>query len=291
VRIPASLCGIVGLKPTAGRVSNHGTLRLSATLDTLGPMTRDVEDAALLFSIMHGPDSNDPETLTQPAADVFTDLRTGVGGLRLGVLPQHELGEVDPEVARAFAAALDVFRALGARTGELALPGSYKRFADLTGKLIAAEGYALHREWIGRDDLPFDREVRDRIRWAQALSADDYADILAQREQYRRAMARCWGNFDALLIPATPLPAIPLGEVDQSKSPMSLLTRPVNLLGLCALALPCGFTASGLPVSLQIAGRPYAEARVLQIGRAYENATPWRLRHPAETPAGGNSTR
>ena len=280
VRIPAGLCGIVGLKTTVGRVSNYGTLALSATLDTLGPMTRDVEDAALLFTAMHGPDHRDPQTLAHAPIDVLADLKTGVAGLRLAVLPEAELGEIDPEVASAFALARDVMRGLGARIDTLTLPVSYKRLAELTGKIIAAEAYELHREWIDRDDLPFNPEVRDRIRWAKTLPAADYIGVMAERIRIQRQMDGMLRDFDALLLPTTPLPAVPLNEVDQNKSPMSLLTRPVNLLGLCALALPCGFTAAGLPISLQIVGRGYEEACILRIGWAYENATDWHLRRP-----------
>jgi aspartyl-tRNA(Asn)/glutamyl-tRNA(Gln) amidotransferase subunit A len=280
VRIPASLCGIVGLKTTVGRVSNYGTLRLSETLDTLGPMTRDVEDAALLFNAMHGFDPQDAETLPHAQVDALRDLKTGVAGMRFPVLPDAELGELDPAVARAFAAALDVMRGLGARIETLALPLAYKRLAEIVGKIIAAEGYALHREWIDRDDLPFDRDVRDRIRWAKGLSAADYIQVMAERRHLQRKVDAFLRDYDALLMPTTPLPAIPLSAVDQGKAPMSLLTRPINLLDMCALALPCGFTAGGLPVSLQIAGRSYEEARILRIGWAFENATEWHRRRP-----------
>jgi aspartyl-tRNA(Asn)/glutamyl-tRNA(Gln) amidotransferase subunit A len=278
VRIPAGLCGIVGLKTTVGRVSNHGTLRLSETLDTLGPMTRDVEDAALLFAAMHGPDLHDAQTLAHAPTDVLAGLKAGIAGLRLAVMPEAELGNIDPAVARAFALALDVMRGLGARIDTLTPPAPYKRLAELTGKIIAAEAYALHRGWIDRDDLPFDPDVRDRIRWAKTVPAADYVGIMAERKRMQRQMERMLSDFDALVMPTTPLPAVPLSEVDQNKSPMSLLTRPVNLLDLCALALPCGFTAGGLPISLQIVGRGYDEARVLRIGWAYENATDWHRR-------------
>jgi aspartyl-tRNA(Asn)/glutamyl-tRNA(Gln) amidotransferase subunit A len=280
VRIPASLCGIVGLKTTVGRVSNYGTLRLSETLDTLGPMTRDVEDAALLFNAMHGFDPQDAETLPHAQVDALRELKTGIAGMRFAVLPDAELGELDPAVTRAFAAALDVMRALGARIETLALPLAYKRLAEIVGKIIAAEGYALHREWIDRDDLPFDRDVRDRIRWAKGLSAADYIQVMVERRHLQREVDAFLRDYDSLLMPTTPLPAIPLSAVDQGKAPMSLLTRPINLLDMCALAVPCGFTAGGLPVSLQIAGRGYEEARILRIGWAFENATEWHRRRP-----------
>jgi len=162
----------------------------------------------------------------------------------------------------------------------LALPLAYKRLAEIVGKIIAAEGYALHREWIDRDDLPFDRDVRDRIRWAKGLSAADYIQVMVERRHLQREVDAFLRDYDSLLMPTTPLPAIPLSAVDQGKAPMSLLTRPINLLDMCALAVPCGFTAGGLPVSLQIAGRGYEEARILRIGWAFENATEWHRRRP-----------
>jgi len=280
VRIPASLCGIVGLKTTVGRVSNYGTLRLSETLDTLGPMTRDVEDAALLFNVMHGFDPQDAQTLPHAQVDALKELKAGIAGMRFAVLPDAELGELDPGVAGAYARALDVMRDLGAHIHTLALPLAYKRMAEIVGKIIAAEGYALHRGWIDRDDLPFDRDVRDRIRWAKGLSAADYIQVMTERKNLQREVDAGLREYAALLMPTTPLPAVPLPEVDQGKAPMSLLTRPVNLLDMCALALPCGFTADGLPLSLQIAGRGYDEARILRIGWAFENATDWHRRRP-----------
>lgn len=280
VRIPASLCGIVGLKTTVGRVSNFGTLALSDTLDTIGPMTRDVEDASLLFDALHGDDPHDAATLAHVRVDSLRELKDGIKGMRFAVLADAELGEVDPEVAAAFTEALGVLRGLGARIEPVALALPYKRMAELVGKIIAAEGYALHREWIDRDDLPFDTDVRDRIRWAKNLSAPDYIDVMKQRKTLVREADALLRPFDALLMPTTPLAAIPLSEVDQGKAPMSLLTRPINLLDLCALAIPCGFTSAGMPVSLQIAGRGYEEARVLRIGWAYENATDWHRRRP-----------
>ncbi len=221
--------------------------------------------------------------ITSSAAEnALTDLKTGVAGMRFAVLPDAELGEIDPEVARAFSAALDVMRELGARIDTLELPISYALLADLTGKIIAAEGYALHRDWIDRDDLPFDPDVRGRIRWAKTMSAADYVRIMADRRRLRRAVDLLLSDFDGLLLPTSPMPAPPLTELDQNKAPMSRLTRPVNLLDLCALALPCGFSAGGLPISLQIVGRGYAEARTLRIGWAYENATDWHQRRPPD---------
>ena len=280
VRAPAGLCGIVGLKTTVGRISNHGVLMLSETLDTLGPMTRDVEDAALLFAAIHGPDPQDAQTLAHPPVDVLTELKAGVAGLRFAVLPETELGQIDPEVIRAFGAACDVMRGLGARIDTLKLPLSFPKLAERVGKIIAVEGYALHREWIEREDVPFDADVRARLRPGKAIPAADYVEVMFERKRLCMQVDNLLRDFDALLVPTIPLPAIPLTEVDQSQAPMSRLTRPINLLDQCALALPCGFTQSGLPISMQVVGRGYDEARVLRIGWAYENATEWHARRP-----------
>ena len=280
VRIPAALCGIVGLKTTVGRVSNHGALMLSATLDTLGPMTRDVEDAALLFDALHGPDPLDPKTIGHPRTDVLSGLRQGIRGMRFAVLPAEALGEVDPVVTRGFEDALAVLRDLGASISMIELPADYAALAEATGKVIAAEGYEKVQARVDANDPPMDEDVRLRLASGKKISAVEYIRILADRRRVIAEFGATMRDYDALLTPTTPLPAIPLNECNQRVAPLSRLTRAANLLDLCALAVPCGFTANGLPLSLQITGRGYDEARVLRIGWAYENATDWHTRHP-----------
>lgn len=283
IRIPASLCGIVGLKTTVGRVSNHGAIMLSRTLDTLGPMTRDVEDAALLFDAMHGPDVRDARTLVHAPVDVMSGLKRGVEGLRFAVLPEDALGEISSEVAHAFAQSLEVFRELGARIDTLAPPAGYAALAEATGKILATEGYEEHEARIERNDPPIDPDVRARVLSGKTISAPEYIRIMSERKRLAHEMDVLLRDYDALLLPTTPLAAIPVSEVDQRVAPMSRLTRAVNLLDLCALAVPCGYTVDGLPVSLQIVGRGYQEARVLRIGWTFENATDWHKRTPALT--------
>jgi|SoiMethySBSTD1v2_1073268.scaffolds.fasta_scaffold69182_3 aspartyl-tRNA(Asn)/glutamyl-tRNA(Gln) amidotransferase subunit A len=280
VRIPASLCGIVGLKTTVGRVSNYGVLMLSDTLDTLGPMTRDVEDAALLFDAMHGPDAHDARTQAHARTDVLGGLRGGVEGMRLAVLPTGELGAVDAEVMHAFEKALEVLRTLGARIETVTPPANFSALAQDTGKIIAAEGYEKLEQRIESNEPPMDEDVRTRLASGKTISAVEYIRTLAERRRMMSALDATLSGFDALLTPTTPLPAIPIGDCDQQVAPMSRLTRAVNLLDLCAVALPCGFTDRGLPLSLQIIGRGYDEARVLRIAWGYENATEWRRRRP-----------
>ena len=280
VRIPASVCGIVGLKTTVGRVSNYGVLMLSDTLDTIGPMTRDVEDAALLFDALHGADPRDPKTAGHARADVLTGLKDGIRGMRCAVLPAEALGEVDPEVTRAFEDALAVLRDLGATVAMIELPADYASLAEATGKVIAAEGYEKVEARVDANDPPMDEDVRLRLASGRKISAVEYIRILAERRRVIAEFAATMRDYDALLTPTTPLPAIPVNECNQRVAPMSRLTRAANLLDLCALAVPSGFTDGGLPLSLQITGRGYDEARVLRIGWAYENATDWHTRRP-----------
>ncbi|MES2563702.1 MAG: amidase [Pseudomonadota bacterium] len=281
IRIPASLCGIVGLKTTVGRVSNHGAIMLSRTLDTLGPMTRDVEDAALLFDAMHGPDARDAATLAHTPVTTMSGLKLGIEGLRLAVLPNEALGEVASEVAHAFAQALEVMRNLGARVDTLTPPAGHAALADTTGKILSTEGYEEHEVRIERNEPAIDPDVRARMLSGKTIAAPEYIRIMLERKRLTREMDIALRDFDALLLPTTPFAAIPVNEVDQRTAPMSRLTRAVNLLDLCALALPCGYTTEGLPLSLQIVGRGFDEARVLRIGWAFENATPWHERKPA----------
>jgi aspartyl-tRNA(Asn)/glutamyl-tRNA(Gln) amidotransferase subunit A len=280
VRIPASLCGIVGLKTTVGRVSNHGVLMLSDTLDTLGPMTRDVEDAALLFDAMHGPDPLDARTQAHARVDVLTGLNAGVKGMRLATLPAEALGDVDADVMHAFESALDVLRTLDASIKPVSPPANYAELAQATGKIIAAEGYEKLQKRIDSNEPAMDEDVRTRLASGKTVSAVEYIRILAERRRLMDALDAALSGFDALLTPTTPSAAIPVRDCDQQVAPMSRLTRAVNLLDLCAVALPCGFNDAGLPLSLQVIGRGYDEARVLQIAWAYENATEWHKQHP-----------
>jgi aspartyl-tRNA(Asn)/glutamyl-tRNA(Gln) amidotransferase subunit A len=279
VRLPASWCGIVGLKTTVGRISTHGILPLAPTLDTPGPMTRSVEDAAILFNILQGFDPFDARTSCRPPDDPMPTLRRGVVGLRLAVLPEAERTGVDPEVLAAYDASVEVLRGLGAQILNSVLPCKFSDFTALTGQIIGAEGYSIVGDIVDHLDLPVDEAVRPRIWIGKPLSARDYLHALAEREKLKRQFAGVLGDVDALLTPTTATSAIPVAEVDQSRTP-AVFTRMANLLDLCALSLPNGFTAVGLPTSLQIVCKGYDEALALRIGWAYEQATDWLARLP-----------
>ncbi len=284
VRIPAAWCGTVGLKVTAGRISTYGVLPLSFTLDTPGPLARSVEDAALIFRALNGPDPRDPQTLVWAPVDPLPSLRRGVAGLRLAAMPDSEREGVDKEVLAAYDAALDALAGLGARIVRPELPHRFADYAAATGRIIGAEGYRFVGHLVDDETLPVDPHVRPRIQVGRGVSARDYLLTLAEMEDRRRAVAEALADVDALITPTAQTAAIPIDQADQ-KGTAAHFTRPMNYLGRCALALPNGFTAGGLPTSMQIVCAPGEEALALRIGWAYEAATPWKDRRPPEPAA------
>jgi aspartyl-tRNA(Asn)/glutamyl-tRNA(Gln) amidotransferase subunit A len=279
VRLPAAWCGITGLKTTIGRISVHGVLPLAATLDTPGPMTRSVEDAAILFNVLQGPDALDPLTLRHAPDDPLPSLKRGIAGLRLGILAQAERVGIDAEMLAAYDESVAALERLGARIVTPALPRRFGDFAELTGRIIGAEGYSYVGHIVDDRDLPVDEAVRPRMWVGKTISSRDYLHALAEREAIKREFAAPLNEVDALLTPTTATPAVPVAEVDQTTTP-AVFTRMVNFLDLCALSLPNGFTRSGLPTSLHIVCKSYDEATALRVGWAYEQATEWHRRRP-----------
>ena len=279
VRLPASFCGLTGLKVTVGRISTHGIIPLSNTLDTPGPMARTVEDAAILYNVLHGPDPLDSLTRGIEPHDPMPMLNRGVRGLRIGRMPAAERETVSKEMLAAYDASFDVLANLGAEIVDITLPF---RFADLVAasEISQAEGYFFNAHLAEDDATQLDGAVRKRVLSGRAITAANYLKTKQLQKDMKRTLYTAMEGVDALLTPTTETAAIPLTEVDQEKVP-SLFTRFGNLLELCALALPNGFTAGGLPLSLQINCRSYDEAMALRIGQAYQQATDWHLRKPA----------
>jgi aspartyl-tRNA(Asn)/glutamyl-tRNA(Gln) amidotransferase subunit A len=279
VRLPASWCGITGLKTTIGRVSTYGVLPLSPTLDTPGPMARSVEDAALLYVALQGEDPLDPRTRGVPFTDPMPQLRRGVKGLRLARMPEGERAFASADVLAAYDRSLAELDRLGAEIVAVHLPFQFADVAQANLRIMAAESYTILHELIDDDSAPLDPHVRPRIAAGRQLSARDYIEALQRREAMKLAFAQAMDGVDALLTPTTMTTALALEDVDQTKAPAHF-TRFGNFLDLCALALPNGIAPDGLPTSLQIVCRGWDEATALRIGWACQNATDWHLGGP-----------
>jgi aspartyl-tRNA(Asn)/glutamyl-tRNA(Gln) amidotransferase subunit A len=279
VRIPAAWNGITGLKTTIGRISAFGVLPLSPTLDTPGPITRDIEDAALLLTVLQGADPRDKHTLGVDDVDPMANLRRGVRGLRLGRLPREERGGIDADVLAAYDRSVDSLAGLGAEIVDLTLPARFADLGAINGKIMSAEAYTALATLVDDNAQPLDQDVRPRVRAGAAISSKDYLSALAERVRLKASFNVAIEGVDALLTPTAITPAIPVASIDQGSTP-AIFTRWVNFLDLCAAAVPNGFTAGGLPTSLQIVGRAYAEPLVLRIGYAYQTAHDWHLQAP-----------
>ena len=279
VRIPAAWNGITGLKTTIGRISTFGVLPLSPTLDTPGPLTRDVEDAALLLTLLQGTDIRDRQTLAVHDVDPMSDLRRGVRGLRLGRLPDEERDGVDAEVLAAYDRSVDSLATSGAEIVEVRLPARLADLGAINGRIMSAEAYAALSHVVDDNAQPLDQDVRPRVRAGASIASRDYLAALAEREQMKVSFSASVEGVDALLTPTALTPPIPVSSIDQNTTP-AMFTRWVNFLDLCALAIPNGFTAGGLPISLQIVCRAYSESLALRIGYAYQSAHDWHLRVP-----------
>jgi len=288
VRIPAALCGITGLKTTVGQVSRAGVYPLSPSLDSVGPLARTVEDAALLYDAMRGPDDGDATTRGRPAQDVLALLHGGVAGLRLGVAETVFFDDADPAVETAVRAAAAVFESLGAHVRSVPFPAAADALAlNPRGLVIAAEAYAQNRRLIDEHYDELDPIVAWRMVQGRDVTAADYRQTTLDWKRLRRECLEQLSDVDALLCPTTPVPACPVADADADME--TYLRRNFeclrntsigNILDLCGLSVPCGFTDEGLPVGLMIYGRPFQEDVVLRIGQAYQQATTWHRRRP-----------
>ena len=283
VRIPASLCGLTGLKTTWGLISLANVVPLSPTLDTVGPLTRTVEDAALLTAAMAGPDPEDPGTLTAPRLDFAAALagKADLRGMRITCLALEQFPPaVAPDVLRVLGATIAVLRDLGALVDEESCPFDFEHLMVQNGRLIAAEAYAVHRAYIADPMLTIDPWVRKRMLSGKGIDAADYIDLLGERRREAARFADWMRGRDALLTPTLPITATPVDEVDEATTPLATFTRAANYLGACALSLPAGFCAESMPIGMQFVGAPFAETTLIRIGRGFQGATDWHLRRP-----------
>jgi aspartyl-tRNA(Asn)/glutamyl-tRNA(Gln) amidotransferase subunit A len=239
-----------------------------------------VEDAAVLFNVIHGPDPEDPVTLGHGVDDPLPTLDAGVAGLRLARIPEAERVGVQSDVLEAYDASLEVLSSLGARIVDVSLPLPFSDMAAILGRIIGAEGYTLVGELVEDPDLPLDDDVRPRILIGKDMSARDYLLALEERARIKASYREALLDVDALLTPTIATTAPTVESIDQSTTP-AFFTRVANMLDYCALALPNGPDRNGLPISFQIICRGFEEALALRIGRAYEKATTW---HEATPP-------
>ena len=279
IRGPAAFCGITGLKPTYGRASRAGVMTLSWTLDHTGPMARTVEDCAYLLQAMAGHDAADPASSTMPVEDYLTPLRRGVGGLRIGVPRNYFFEGVDAEILRAFEESMETLRKLGAEVRDVRIPSLHAAHSFLL--ILVAEAFAYHERDLRERPELYGEVARERLLSGALVTASEYTQAQRIRSEICRETTEVLRDVDVLATPTTPKPATPFTvaydpELGFPRSNMA----PFNLTGLPTLALPCGFSASGLPLSLQLSGRPFEEATVLRVGHAYEKATAWHTRRP-----------
>ncbi len=273
IRIPASLCGVVGLKPTYGRISLRGIFPLSWNLDHAGPLTKSARDAASMLQVLAGYDEDDPASADVPVDDYLTHIDEGVQGWRIALAVGDYIEASDLEVLAAVRAAAEVFRRLGAQVGEVELP--WLRDAALANTVMTqADGAAYHRERLQEHPEWFGADVRQRLEMGAAYTSSEYALARRKQAEVRRRGELFFQKYEALLLPSTPISA-PLIEGSDALEQARRLTRftaPFNASGLPALSMPCGFSSSGMPMGLQIVGAHWAEAKVLRAAQTYESA-------------------
>jgi aspartyl-tRNA(Asn)/glutamyl-tRNA(Gln) amidotransferase subunit A len=281
VRIPCAFNGLVGLKVTVGRISLHGTMLLSWTLDSIGPMARSVEDCALMLNALAAPDPRDPTTMGQPLEDFTLAAKGGsIEGMRIAVPDSSQLPDfMDRDVTHAWQAAARTFESLGANVEAVRLPDWFFEMAQAAGIISTSEMFSLHREWIEDENKAIGPGVRGRALQGKHFVTGAYAEELRLMGKRRAEFSEWIQPYDAILAPTVAVPAIPLTEVEETSPIPGYLTRPGNYLGLCALAMPAGF-ASGLPLGVQIIGKPFRERDVLKLGKAFQDATDFHRRAP-----------
>jgi aspartyl-tRNA(Asn)/glutamyl-tRNA(Gln) amidotransferase subunit A len=288
IRIPGSLCGIVGFKPTYGRVSNRGVVPMAWTLDHVGPMCKTVEDAALMLAAIAGYDALDPTSVDAPVPDYTRAIGTQTSKLRVGVARTPFFDGLNPEVGKAIETAIDVVRKLTARVVDVAVP-SAGNIADVWN----AEIYAYHLPWITKTPELYQDATRNLIQGAGKASPATYAQARRQVDIVRREIRNVFATVDLLVTPtqrgvAQPIaPTTPGANAGRGGAPPAggagglINTAAFDIYGLPTITVPCGFTAAGLPIGLQISGNHFAEPTVLALAHAYEQATEWHKRRPA----------
>lgn len=281
IRIPASACGVVGIKPTVGLVSLHGVWPLSWSLDHAGPMTLTIMDLSILLEAIAGYDEDDPTSTQRPKNTSYaTEMKQGLDGLRLAVPANYFFDDVQDDVRRAIRSAVKKFEELGATVTEVRLEGIEEdRMANRL--IIAAEAATIHRERL-KNRSDFGGDVLERLESGLRVSLQDYVQARRTQDARRRAHSLFFKDYDALITPTLPRdpPLIEgLNAVDAARD-LTKFTAPFNLTGLPAISLPCGFSSNSLPIGMQLVANHWNESGLLRIAYAYESATDWHKRKP-----------
>lgn len=287
IRIPAALCGIVGLKPTYGLVSRYGLTPLSWSLDHPGPMVRTVEDAALSMNAIAGYDPKDAASANVVAPDYTDALTEDIRGLRIGVPKEYFEAPLDPEVRHFVQSALSEFEAMGAEVREVSFP-MFEQSQAIGTAVVLAEAAAYYHDVIKKDGDKVHTPVRLRLEAGLFISAADYLQAQQARSLFNRQNRELLSEVDLLAGPTEPVTAprllaetVVAGEQEVGTySALTQFSRPYNITGFPAISIPCGFSGSGMPIGLQLAGRPFDEPTVLRAAYAYEKATNWHKRRP-----------
>jgi aspartyl-tRNA(Asn)/glutamyl-tRNA(Gln) amidotransferase subunit A len=290
IRMPAGYCGIVGLKPTYGRVSTRGVIPLAWSLDHVGPMTRTVMDAAFMLQVISGYDPGDIASSDIPVPDYAGSIATATSSLRLGIPRDYFYQALHPEVEAAMETALAVLKKLTAsqRDIQLVAPNeAHPSIVDVSVTVLTAEAYAYHQEYVSKTPELYQPETLKRIRVGADVGTPAYIQSRRQLDRIRRSVSQVFDTVDLLVTPTAPVPPFTiaglLGDPATLRSKELLMlrnTRPFNVLGLPTISVPCGFTAEGLPIGMQITGPPGGEATVLRLAYAFEQATEWHKRRP-----------
>ena len=281
IRIPASLCGVVGLKPTYGRVSLHGVFPLSWNLDHVGPITRTVKDAALVLQIISGYDAEDPASVNMLLGDYLNHLEDEIKGKKFALAVGSYVEDSDAEVISALHETVKVFASLGAKIEKVEM--DFLREAALANALMTqTDGAAYHSERMAEHPDWFGADVRERLETGTSATSTEYSLARRAQTQMSHRFVQFFRQYDFLLLPTTPIPA-PLIEgsnaVEQARR-LTRFTAPFNLTGLPAISVPCGFNQEGLPIGLQIVAKAWNEAALLRAAHAYEGETNWGKSYP-----------
>ena len=287
IRIPAALCGIVGLKPTYGRVSRYGVVPLSWSFDHVGPLTRSVEDAALMLQAIAGYDPRDAASAEASVPNFTHGLQSQVKGLRLGVPREYFFDALDPEVAGAVRSATALLGELGAQVQEVSIP-LLEDAGPTWNASVMPEATAYHLPYLKARADQYTPAVRDRLELGLFIPAVAYLQAQRARRLLTQQFQEVFQQVDAIVTPTTPTPAPLIGgeEVElggrrhDARRSLGVLTRVADLTGMPCITVPCGFSSRGLPLGLQVMARHFDEATALRVAYAYELATDWHKRHP-----------